>query len=138
MSSKLDSNSLPFSSLSLSLRGTSSQGENARIEDLPRELFDRIIYFSTLATLEALACVSKGMRAKVLEGVNYNEPRYIRLFINTVAQKLEASRFHQQRDSLTITAQNIAFHNFNNLRLLKEYVLGLRGEFLRGIRGVGV
>jgi hypothetical protein len=96
------------------------------INTLPKELLAQIFSNLSKYDLQAVVGANRGMGSGVKAALNFNQPTSIKSFILSLFKRLNGETFSLQKESLIGIAENITPQNFDTLRLLKEYIWGVK------------
>lgn len=104
------------------------------IYSLPQELQDKIFSFLTQEDLEAAVLVNRRSNISVNVASNFNEPAEIKNFISVLIQQLNAGIFPDQKEMLSKILHDITPQKCVILRLLKEYIFGVKKRLINVIK----
>jgi hypothetical protein len=103
-----------------------------KVDELPRDLIARMFSYLGKKDLQAGAFVNKRINVGAIVAANHKELASIKKFIESLIEKLDEERFPEQLEMLKGISQNIStqVQVFANLRLLKEYILDVKGQLV--------
>ena len=105
--------------------------ETCTMGSLRSDLFGKILHCLEARDLQAMACVSRSMKNKVITEASDSEPSALINFTKRIIECLNVQRFALERGSLIRVVEDIRRDPFASLRFLKEgSILPLRNRLI--------